>query len=322
MENLNLLKLKSNLNYDVRFNLSPWQVTGFTDAEGAFCCSILDVGINKIKIKLEFKITQKTHSEEVLFQFKEFFNCGSVVIDNRKTNTMKYHVTSLNNIMENIIPHFEQYPCLTSKFLNFKDWKNIATMFYNKEHFSLEGINLIKTIVSNMNKKRSFEDKFNHCKNNLGISINKDKIIEVKYKLSANWVQGFIDGEGTFYTYFKKVDNKIYCQSSLEIGQNNHDIAVLLAIKTFFNGGYIKPKYNFDNISECKLSRSVNRYVLRDTEIIIKVLDKFPLITRKQLDYIDWKKIVELKKYDQHKTEEGFNLIQTILLKMNSKRDS
>ena len=105
--------------------LSPWQVTGLTDGEGGFYCSILKTsstnGTDRIRVKLEFKVVQKSHSEGVLFKLQNFFSCGTVVIDNRKTDTKKYHVTSINEILNKIIPHFETYPCLTSKFLNFRD---------------------------------------------------------------------------------------------------------------------------------------------------------------------------------------------------------
>lgn len=34
------------------------------------------------------------------------------------------------------------------------------------------------------------------------------------------------------------------------------------------------------------------------------------MLTRKHLDYTDWKKIVELKSNGAHKTEEGLNFIK------------
>ena len=104
-------------------NLIPWQVTGLTDGEGSFVYSITNTGkgLTGQKLSLEFKVTQKSHSEGVLYELQEFFGCGNVVIDNRKTDTKKYHVTNINDIINIIIPHFETYPCLTSKFLNFKD---------------------------------------------------------------------------------------------------------------------------------------------------------------------------------------------------------
>lgn len=315
-------------------NLLPWQVTGLTDGEGGFYCSILKTGSNKtrFRVKLEYKVLQKSHSEEVLLNIKKYFTCGSVVIDNRKTDTKKYHVTSISDIIHFIIPHFEQYPCLTSKFLNYNDWKVIANIINNKEHLLLahtqeEGLLKIISISSKMNTGRSFEEKYEYLKN----SLNLDSNGYIHYKLPEHWLQTFIDGEGMFYIYIsdpeinssnlKNCVFKYKIDSSLEIAQANHDVLILLAIKQFFNGGYLKPKYDITSISECLRSRSVNRFILRDTNKIIQFVDNLPMLTRKQLDYLDWKTIVELKNNGAHKSPEGIDQIKKIKAKMNSKRD-
>jgi len=195
---------------------------------------------------------------------------------------------------------------------------------YNKEHLSSleQRLNKIRQINSKMNKMRRFEDKYDFCKISLGLNNQN----EITYRLPDYWVQAFIDGEGMFYNYIseKKSRNTTYLgvDSSLEIAQNSHEIAVLFAIKKFFNGGYLKPKYNISDLSECKKSRSVNRFIFRDTDKIIKFLDKYPLLTRKSLDYEDWKKIVDLKNTGAHKTPEGLKLMNEIKEQMNSKRDS
>ena len=87
-------------------------------------------------------------------------------------------------------------------------------------------------------------------------------------------------------------------------------------------GCYIKPKYIYNDLVECKNSRSVNRFILRNTKTIIQFVDQHPMLTRKYLDYVDWKKIVELKNTGLHKTVEGLASINQILSKINSKRDS
>lgn len=295
-------------------NLMPWQVTGLTDGEGSFVYSKDNTGKGPTgqKFSLEFKVTQKTHSEGILYELKDYFGCGNVVIDNRKTDTKKFHIKSLNLILEKVIPHFDKYPCLTSKELNYKDWKKICLIMSQKGHLNIEGMAEINQIILSMNKNRSFEDKYNHCKSSLELSNN-----EVKYNLSPHWVQGFLTGEGTFYNYL----NGTVINSSLELGQNSHDVAILIALKQFFNGGYIKPKYNFNDLEECRNSRSLNRFVFRDTETIIKFVDQYPMLTRKHLDYLDWKKIVELKNKGLHKTVEGLALINEIVSKMNSNRN-
>lgn len=276
--------------------LDPWWITGITDSEGCFSVYIKKPENLKSshKITLEFKITQKEHSEKILYEILSFFGVGSVVIDNRRTNTKKYHVTSIKYIIETIVPHFNKYPCLTSKFLNFKDWAKIAELVSNKEHLKPEGIQMILDLANSMNTKRTFEDKFNYCNSTLNIKKRNNLVIS-ESQISPNWVRAFLDGEGTLYNYifqeelsvFSKKSKKMICDSSLEVAQNSHDIGILLALQNFFNSGYIKPKYEFNNLFECQNSRSVSRYINRDTEKIIKFLDEFPLLTRKKLDYLD-----------------------------------
>nr|WCF76745.1 LAGLIDADG homing endonuclease [Porodaedalea mongolica] len=82
----------------------------------------------------------------------------------------------------------------------------------------------------------------------------------------------------------------------------------------------MKPKYNFNDISECKNSRLVNRYVFRDTGSIIKFVNQYPMLTRKHLDYVDWIKIIEIKNAGLHKTVEGLALINRLTNQMNSNR--
>lgn len=116
---------------------------------------------------------------------KEFLNCGRISIDNSKTETMKFVVTDINDIIEKIIPHFDKYNLKTSKFLNYIDFKAGALLMFEKQHYTLNGISKLKDIKSNMNRARSFEDKFNYCWNNC-------------LDVLPEWVQGFIDGEGSF----------------------------------------------------------------------------------------------------------------------------
>lgn len=312
MTNTNFTKPRLNSK------LTPWQVTGLTDGEGSFVYSISKTGLTNYKISLEFKVTQKTHSEGILYELKEYFQCGNVVIDNRKTDTKKFHICSLEFILEKVIPHFDLYPCITSKELNYRDWRKIAIMMKHKEHLNNKGIQKILDIVSQMNTNRSFDDKYNYCKSALGMTLDANGKFLIKYDLPKDWVQSFLTGEGLFYIYSDGTN----IQPSLELGQNSHDVAVLLALKKFFNGGYIKPKYNFSNLEECKNSRSVNRFILRNTETIIQFVDQHPMLTRKYLDYVDWKKIVGLKNAGLHKTVEGLTLISQMLSKMNSKRGS
>lgn len=65
-----------------------------------------------------------------------------------------------------------------------------------------------------MNKGRSPAERFNYIAKTLHVS--------------AEWVQGFVDGEGCFYVFMNKKPNKnnSSCIATLEISQKFHDIKV------------------------------------------------------------------------------------------------
>ena len=162
-----------------------------------------------------------------------------------------------------------------------------------------------------MNKGRSFEDRWNHFNNKL-------------IKLQPSWVQAFIDGEGTFQfllsDQISRQSKYVAANPTLEIAQNSHEVFVLNAIIKYLGIGYLKPKYNILSLEESKSSRSVSRAVFNQFDIIINFVDNYPMLTCKQLDYIDWRQIVELKKLDAHKTEEGKQIMIELKLGMNRGR--
>jgi len=53
--------------------------------------------------------------------------------------------------------------------------------------------------------------------------------------------------------------------------------------------------------SETLDSRSISRYVTNNEGKI--TADDYPLKTQKQLDYLDWKKLIDMKNEGLHKTE-------------------
>lgn len=54
--------------------------------------------------------------------------------------------------------------------------------------------------------------------------------------------------------------------------------------------------------------------------IVTGLLDKYPLLTRKHLDYLDWKKLIKLKAEGAHNTPEGLQKMKDIKTFMNKGR--
>ena len=162
-----------------------------------------------------------------------------------------------------------------------------------------------------MNRQRSYEQRWTYL---------KGKVFDLK----SEWIQAFIDGEGIFQCRIAETINRnstyLAVNPTLEIAQNSHDVFILAAIIQYLGIGFLKPKYDIFSLKESKNSRSVSRAIFNQFAIITKFVDKYPLFTRKQLDYIDWKEIIELKSKDAHKTVDGKETMLKLKLGMNRGR--
>jgi len=102
-----------------------------------------------------------------------------------------------------------------------------------------------------------------------------------------------------------------------------HDVAVLFSIKEFFGDtGHLYPKLddyrNLDVVLEA--NRSAASYNNSKTSVFTPFFDTYCLLTRKQLDYLDFKKFLALKEAKAYKTEEGLKEMEKIVLNMNRGR--
>lgn len=145
--------------------LKPYGVTGYFDGEGCFNILIYKNTKMKVGYSLTFSVEIKQHklSDNILFSLKDYFgNKGSIT---SYKNISRYKISSISDIIHYVIPHFDKYPLLSSKQLNYLDFKKAINIISKLGHFNLEGINKIKNITSKMNTNREFLDKWNYCKN-------------------------------------------------------------------------------------------------------------------------------------------------------------
>lgn len=258
--------------------ITPAYILGLTDAEGMFGLIVNDGGgPTGDKFSLEFKITQKSNSRPVLEAIKDFFDCGRIAIDNSEDDTLKFVVTDLSSILTIIIPFFIQNMLLSSKYLNFKDFERMSIIMSTGAHLTLLGAQELLFIYSGMNKKRSWLDKYTFMASH---SIN----------ITAGWLQGFIDGDGSFTTWLglsapSRKTRHMVLQLFLELKQNSHDVLLLQAIIVFLGVGTIRPTYDIYSAKEAQASRAASVLTVRQTRAIIEFVDSHPMMTNKALDY-------------------------------------
>jgi hypothetical protein len=61
------------------------------------------------------------------------------------TSTVEFRVSTLKDIINVIIPHFDSYPLITQKFSDYILFKQVVLLMLDKEHNNLEGWRMFAT---------------------------------------------------------------------------------------------------------------------------------------------------------------------------------
>lgn len=133
---------------NVRIKNLNW-IRGFIEAEGCFQVIIQ----NNKNVSLKFSLTQHIKDEELLKDIVTYLNYGRYY----KTPTRdegQYLVTVFSDINDKLIPFLNEYPLLGVKKEDYLDFVQIAELIKSKAHLTDEGLERIKLIKSNINRKR------------------------------------------------------------------------------------------------------------------------------------------------------------------------
>jgi hypothetical protein len=118
--------------------LNAQWIVGFVDGEG---CFNLDVHIKTdmrwgLQMQPEFTVVQHERDVNLLHDLKAYFGCGSVGINRKDSTSTRYHyrVKSVQQLVEHIIPFFEQHGLKTKKNVEFKRFRKICQLMHNGYH--------------------------------------------------------------------------------------------------------------------------------------------------------------------------------------------
>ena len=119
---------------------------GFTDAEGCFSISLKKENTARFGWALDpvFQITQHKNSRKVLELFLNDLKCGRIIEKSGQPDLLVYLVDNRRQLVEKIIPYFENYKLLV-KNEDFKKFKIVIFGLENKMHHKKDSfIELIK----------------------------------------------------------------------------------------------------------------------------------------------------------------------------------
>jgi hypothetical protein len=309
---LNIKNFYSLHSWPADQKLNPWFVTGFADAESTFTI-IIDKNIKRTagwRVQAKFQIGLNDRDLDLLLQIQQYF--GGIGSIGKSRNIAFYSVSSVKDLTNIIIPHFDLFPLLTQKRADFLLFKQIVEIIKNKDHLIKEGLLQIINIKASMNLGLSDIIKYNF--NNI-IPVDRP-IIKTDNILDPNWITGFVNGEGSFdiKIYSSKTKIKQAVQLRFRIPQHERDAKLIELLIKYFGSGIKEKHTKFPAVTLVIVRFS------HITEKIIPFFELYPLISTKQLDYLDWCKIAKLMIDGHHLTSDGLNLILKLKAGMNKWR--
>lgn len=270
-----------------------------------------------IGFEFVFRLTLHQDDVKILEYIKNTLNCGRL---NRERNVVIFTISRLSEIETILIPIFDKFHLNTVKYLDYLDFKTAYTLFINrtKNVKILDKVNeknkikdIIINIIENMNSKR------------IKFDLPKDHII----RITANYLIGYLEGDGTFY--LNKNDMAVHIGLvSLTVNR-----PVLEKIREFLLD--LLNEHSYILGSSTKLINILDNKPTGDNKpvsiiditqidflcnILIPYFDNVEFRTKKYLDYLDFRTIAFMILEGKYLTEKGKELIIKLGDSMNNNR--
>jgi hypothetical protein len=132
-------------------------------------------------------------------------------------------------------------------------------------------------------------------------------------RLSAEWVVGFVDGEGCFFVGINR-------QPTMRVGwqvlpefrvvQHERDVAILERLQKFFGRGQIT--VNHGDRKELRI-----RGLRELAERVVTFFRQHPLRTMKQANFENFAQVIDMMSHGEHLTADGLTKIRHLASRMN-----
>ena len=148
-------------NQQERLAFIGW-ILGFVDGEGCFTISFFTHSKSRLRLKWqvfpEFVISQGARSKTALEDIQKFFGCGALYqnkrYDNHHEHMMKYVVRNREDLLERVIPFFENHSLKTAKKNDFRIFAKVVRMMIEGKHLKEKGLEKIRQMVMKMNTRK------------------------------------------------------------------------------------------------------------------------------------------------------------------------
>jgi hypothetical protein len=203
----------------IEANTKDWfqqWLVGVTDGDGSFTFSK-----SNGKWSLFYKLSQSTYNLRLLHYIKSQMGVGSVQVEG-DNNMADYRLRSVNHIVTFLLPIFDKYPLLTSKYYYYDLFKQATLILVNPTLTTAEKDTLLTELKT---KSDAMPDGYISPAWAV-INYTVDSVKDAMLVVSKPWIIGFTEAEGSFYLYLKGTNRMVH---AFELVQKL-DLIVLQAV--------------------------------------------------------------------------------------------
>lgn len=134
--------------------------------------------------------------------------------------------------------------------------------------------------------------------------------------LTAQWIVGFVDGEGCFHIGINQNPEMrlgIQVLPEFTVVQHQVDEQVLYALKAYFGCGVVRRNHGTRMSYRVRGQENLRKKIL-------PFFEKHPLKTRKRVDFAKFRRVVRWMEEGKHLTPEGLEKIRHVKNSMNQRK--
>ena len=127
-------------------------ISGFADGEACFCVSFHPSRRHRFgwEVRPSFSVSQNADRAELLGRIQDLWQCGFIRPD-RSDKTLKFEVRSVADLITKVLPHFREYPLISSKQSDVMLFERICRLIHEGQHLRREGFEAIVRTAMEMN---------------------------------------------------------------------------------------------------------------------------------------------------------------------------
>ena len=138
----------------------------------------------------------------------------------------------------------------------------------------------------------------------------------IPMKLDAEWITGFVDGEGCFHVGINEhsdMKSGFQVLPEFTVVQHERDVKLLHALREYFGCGVVRTNHGDRWAFRVRGKKDL-------LERIVPFFEKHPLRSEKRLEFESFRDVLRMMKAGDHLTPEGVQNVRRLAVRMNRGR--